>query len=228
LRYQLSKFARQHFLFTVSCLAMTIAVCVGFVGMRRGQILARAAEQESRLALAAEKSANERSRLAIAALSDALSLASFSEGDSEQALLTQVIALHDLSEPISHRHEFQQLPAANGNRDLNGRIENLQAMEALLRRMNEDHHNPAYRSVMANVQYHLARLLDRSGNPIAAEAEYRASLNELERLSAESNPSPTYKRRMATICDALADLLFASERQAESQAMQIRAAELRR
>lgn len=228
IQYQLTKVIRQHLLTTVGCASIFLALCIGLIGAWRGQTLARAAEMESRLALAAERMANERARLAIAALTDALSSVSFSDTDSQNTLVAQVYALHELSECNSHRHDFYQPVVTDDKQELTDRIQKLREAVRILDHMDDRQSNPAYRSVLANVQFHLARTLERSGSYSKAEAEYRSALAEMQRMNEADHEPEKHKLRIAAICQALGSLLVATERQPEGLRLLDRAENLRR
>ncbi len=229
IRYQLARFISQHLLVSVASAIVLVAMSVGLVGMRRGQILAHAAERESRLALTAERAANERARLAIESLTDVLASAEFSGIGDEEKLLAQVTALHNLSESDLIPQDVRRLPADIGKKtELNGRVKSLREAVRILEHMNQMHPKSSYRSVSANVQFQLGRALERSGNVAEAETAYRGALNGLEQMKYDDHSIEIYEPRIAAICDSLGNMLVAAKRQLEGQAMLDRAANLRK
>lgn len=228
LHYQLSKFVRRNSLLTAGVAIVVLAICVGLVGLTLGSIRAHAAEKEARVALANEKKANDRAQRAIAALTDALSSASFSEIDSDAALMAQVVALHEVSETNLEHHGLHGEIAAGRKLGNGGRIENTRSTLGILEHLDRERPNPAYRSVMANVRYHLARLLEQAGHRSEAESEYRLSLAQLQELATDSRSNQRYTYRIAATCEALGTLLISADQQREGGELLREAVRLRR
>lgn len=200
LAYRVVRFVRRHQLLVSLAVLIALTTISGLATSTWGLLRARAAEADALLALQKERTANERARRAVDALAEAMMYADFIDPGDEHALLQQVLTLHELAsdEEVTHAH-FEWLNDLPVPHDASERARTYRRVLDVLEHIDHEQPIPASRSVMINVRFWLAQLLEATGKQDQAIAEYRQCEKELLRFMADEPTNVHYPIRFSEV-----------------------------